>query len=264
MNMIAVDDERPALCMLEEAIKEAAPGATITCFLRAEEALEYAKKNRVDVAFLDIQMAGITGLALAKSLKDIYGKTNILFVTGHEEHALDAISMAASGYIVKPAESERIALELGRLRDPVQEKDSGRVRIQCFGSFTVFVDGEPLMFSRSKAQELLALLVHKHGAGVSNGEIAAVLWEDKPYDASLQSQTRKARAHLLQILKNAGVEDIIHKGFNNIAIDPEKVSCDFYESLKGNVTAINTYTGEYMNQYSWAEFMAAYLDRRIK
>lgn len=264
MNIIAVDDKKPVLLQVEDAIRKAAPSCRLAGFTSAQDALAYAKSTQIDVAFLDIDMAGMNGLVLAKRLKDIYGKTNIVFVTGFSEYALDAFAVPASGYILKPAQPERIAFEIGRLRDPVAPGPTGRVRIKCFGSFSVFVDGQPLTFTRSKAKELLALLVHKCGDEVSNAEIASVLWEDKPYGSTLQSYTRSVRSQLMAVLKQAGAENIIRKSHNRISIDTEKISCDYHEALNGNVDALNTYMGEYMSEYSWAEFTAAYLDRRTK
>ena len=55
--------------------------------------------------------------------------------------------------------------------------------------------------------------------------------------------------------------DIIYKSYNAIALNDELVDCDYYRFLKMDVPSINTYTGEFMTQYSWAEFVAGYLDR---
>ena len=90
MNILAVDDERIQLENLEEAIKEAIPDAVVTSFRKPKEALNYAielksKDNRVDLAFLDVEMSVMNGLELARELLDIYNKTNIVFVTGYSQ-----------------------------------------------------------------------------------------------------------------------------------------------------------------------------------
>jgi len=91
MNILAVDDERIQLEELEGTIKEAIPDAQVTSFRKPKEALEYAKQlkagnNCIDLAFLDIEMGNINGLELAKELKDISDKTNIVFVTGYSQY----------------------------------------------------------------------------------------------------------------------------------------------------------------------------------
>lgn len=55
-------------------------------------------------------------------------------------------------------------------------------------------------------------------------------------------------------LKECHAEDVLLCRRNQFAIDPDKVECDYYKFLKKDVSAINSYRGEYMKQYSWAEF----------
>lgn len=262
MNIIAVDDERRALRLLLSALSTAAPDAEIHGFSSADAALAYARANRVDVAFLDILMGGMNGLILAKQLKEIYGATNLIFVTGHSEYAGNAFDMYASGYVLKPVSVERIHSELENLRNPIVTGETPRVRIQCFGSFAVFVNGAPLAFTRAKPRELLAYLVHRQGAPVSNSQIASVLWEDQPHSLSVQSNTRNVIAQLTQLLKDNGVADILCKARNSTALNIERVSCDYYDFLHGNARAVNAYAGEYMSDFSWAEFTIASLESK--
>ncbi len=264
MVIIAVDDERAALRSLERAILASVKSAEVLCFTSAEAALEYARCNPVDVAFLDIEMGGTNGLNLAKSLKDICRSVNIIFATGFSEYALDAHRVHASGYIMKPIDEAAVAYELDNLRTPVMSWSGERIRVKCFGGFGVFVGGSPLLFPRAKEKELFAYLVHKRGASVSNAEIAAVLWEDRVYNNSLQTQTRQVRTRLLKTLKEAGIENVIIRGWNTIAANVGAFSCDYYDFVAGVPEAIGSYTGEYMSDYSWAEFMIGYLDSRRK
>lgn len=264
MNIIAVDDERAALSALEKAIKEGAPNANLACFSSPRDALEYGQKTPIDVAFLDIDMHEMDGLSLAKSLKDVRGQTNIVFVTAYSQYANSAFKLRASGYVMKPIDPKCVLEELEYLRHPAAPPKTEKVRLQCFGSFAVFLEGQPLMFSRPKTKELLAYLVHKRGAGATSSEIASVLWENREYNKSTQSQTRNIISQLTKFLKEAGIEDILIKSWNSIAIDTRKVSCDFYDALEGDVSALNTYTGEYMSEYSWAEFTIGYLNEKLE
>lgn len=262
MHVMAVDDEQLVLGTLEWAIRIAAPDCTLKCLTTVSQALAYAERARPDVAFLDIEMPGLNGLALAKALKDIHGRMNIVFVTGYSAYAVDAFAVPASGYILKPAKPEDIARALTQLRDPVPVGVGARVHIACFGSFHVFIEGKPLLISQAKAKELLAYLVHKNGATATSAEIASVLWEERTNNRSLQSQTRTVIARLRSILRDAGIGEIIHKGWNTMAVDVDAISCDYHAFLRGDVDALNAYTGEYMSEYSWAEFTVANLDRK--
>ena len=113
--------------------------------------------------------------------------------------------------------------------------------------------GRPLAFKRSKSKELLAYLVDRNGATCTNGEMLAVLWEDKPDTASLHSHLRNLIFDLNHTLDDAGVRGLLVRGRNTLAIDTSRVECDYYNFLRGERMALNAYRGEYMTQYSWAE-----------
>ncbi|UQZ90937.1 two-component system response regulator [Deltaproteobacteria bacterium Smac51] len=263
MNIIAVDDERLALLVMEQAIMEVVPEAELYCYTSPEEALDHARKKPVDVAFLDIEMDSISGISLALELKQISPTTNIIFVTAHTDYMGYAFSMYASGYVLKPADPARVKLELENLRHPVNPPDEHRLRMQCFGNFEVFLDGRPLSFPRSKSKQLLAYLVDRKGSGVSIPEICAVLWPERDYSISLQKQAQTIIAQMIKTLKDAGLNDLIRKSWNSLSVDTSKFSCDYYELLNGNVAALNKYTGEYMSSYSWAELTAGTLSQKL-
>ena len=262
MNMIAVDDERLALKALIAAIKEAAPGSEVKAFLYAEDALEYAEGNPVDVAFLDVEMADISGVELAHRLKNKNPDANIIFATGFGEYRDSAFELHASGYLTKPITAEKVKKELEELRRPVTGNE--RVRIQTFGNFQVFVDEKPLVFSRKKTKELLAFLVDRHGAFVTTEQIAATLWENESYDTKLKNNVTATVSQLRALLRDVGAEDILIKSRNNLALDVNKVKCDAYDLEKMKPMAVNAYLGEYMSEYSWAEFTAGRFERMVE
>ena len=82
MRILCVDDERRALQMLAQAVKKAKPEAQVLAFKFQDELIDEAAKNGCDVAFLDIHMRGMNGVEVAKELKKINPKMNIIFVTG--------------------------------------------------------------------------------------------------------------------------------------------------------------------------------------
>ncbi len=133
------------------------------------------------------------------------------------------------------------------------------ISVQTFGGFEVFVSGKRIVFKRKKAKELLAYLVVRRGAGVSIRDAYGMLFEDKPYDKGF---FHVILSELKQRLKEAGAEDILIKSYNSIAIDPNKIDCDYYRFLNGDAQAINSYHGDFLPDYEWAEFSVAHLDSR--
>ena len=143
MRILCLDDEELALQMLELSIKKAKPDADVTAFDDQDELIMDAEKNGCDIAFLDIHMRGMNGVEVAKKLKEINPKMNIIFVTGFSEYAGDAMNMHASGYIMKPVSKAKVEKELADLRFPIVPKSDALLRVQCFGNFDVFTpDGE--------------------------------------------------------------------------------------------------------------------------
>lgn len=259
MNVLAVDDEKLALETLLDSISQVIPETDVHGFRKPAEALEYVRENDCDIAFLDIKMRGMTGLELARQLKDIKGNINIIFVTGYSEYSLDAFRLYASDYLLKPATPDAVRQALEHLRTPVKPAQTGKIRFQCFGNFEAFVDNKPLVFKRVKTKELLAYLVDRMGASATMGEIMAVLWESGPDTSARQSNLRNLITDLKHALEDAGAEDILLKSRNMIAIVRDKVNCDYYDFLRHIPYAVNAYRGEYMAQYSWAEITTASL-----
>ncbi|MEE1200063.1 MAG: response regulator [Christensenellales bacterium] len=253
MIIIIVDDEVHALEELEDTVLGAVAEAEVHLFRKAEDALAFAQTARIDVAFLDIEMRGMNGLQLAKALKDIYGQTNIIFVTSYSEYAVQAFALHPSGYLLKPVGEKELLRELENLRFPIEVQEEKRLRLHCFGNFDAYVGNEQIHFGRSKTKEILAYLTDRQGSSCTMGELIAVLWENKPVNASMRSNLRGLIYDLKHTLQNAGVSDAICKKRNELALVTKKVECDYYEFLKGNPAAVNLYRGEYMAQYSWAE-----------
>lgn len=249
MTILAVDDERLLLIALENAIREAVPDADIIAFRKAAEALTYIEEHQVDVAFLDIQMRGMDGLTLGKKLLEVDPCINIIFCTGYDDYVSEAFrDVRCNGYITKPVDAKKVLQEMQHLRVPLAPDITKKIRLQCFGNFEAFVNGEPIQFERAKTKELLAYLVNAYGAVCTNNEIIVNLWDD---DDDHYSYYKKLRQDLLTTLERYGCSDIIYRQRNGIGIMTEKVDCDYYIWRKNNR---GRYPGEYMKQYLWSSY----------
>ena len=159
MIAIAVDDEALMLGALVAAI-EASPDITeVARFSDCEEALEFVKKHSADVAFLDINMRGMGGLALAEKILAFCPDCKIVFCTGYEEYAIPAFKLHASGYLMKPISAEDVQGEIDNIKG-VRQKEK-LIRVSCFGNFEVYVKEEKLIFKRLKTKELFAFLIDR-------------------------------------------------------------------------------------------------------
>ena len=261
MLVVALDDERMALENLVDAIKKALPDAELHFFRRTEDLLSFADGNACDIAFLDIKLRSISGLAVAEYLIGKNPKVNLIFTTGYSEFAPGAFDLHASGYILKPVTPAKILEEMAHLRYPLQEGPLPRVRIRALGRFEVYIDGLPASFRYAKTREFLAVLVDQKGAMCSNDTLTACLWEDDDPGAH-KSYLKNLRSDLVNSLAACGCENILARGRGTIGILPDRVVCDYFNFLQGRSRrgSIDDYRGEYMSQYSWAEYTHALLD----
>lgn len=260
MNIIVADDEKIILDGTVAMLKEIRPKAEVQGFTRTTPLLEYAKDHECDIAFLDIEMGGMSGIDVAKQIKIWHPKVNVIFVTAYEQYMKTAFQMHVRGFLMKPVMKKDLEEELQNLRNPIEEKTAYRVVARCFGNFDVFVNGESLKFKRSKTKELLAYLIDRKGNSITFGEIRAVLWETagwekegKKADHDKNHYFQMLKRDLQQTLRENGIEDIFQSSWNKYAIDPDKISCDYYDYLDNKAEGVRAYNGEYMAQYSWGE-----------
>lgn len=264
MNILAVDDEYYALVLMKSALEEVAGGATVYLCRDVRSALQTAAENKIDVAFLDIHMPEMSGIELARELKKLNPKVNIVFATGFSEYMKEGIDLRMSGYIMKPVTPEAVKTELENLRHPIEWSAEKRIKILTFGNFDVFVDGSPLKFERKQAKEILAYLVDKRGTSATYSELAAMLWEDEEYDRAKQKNLQVYIASLVKTLQSVDVNDLILKNRQGILVNTKIVDCDYFRFLEGDARAINSFTGQYMSAYSWAEFTLGYLENQTQ
>lgn len=117
-NVIMVDDRKIILTGGLPVLEAVMPNATVTGFTKPSEAIDYAKANRIALAFLDIEMGKTSGLELCRTLLEINPRTNVVYLTAYSDYAVDAWSTGASGFMLKPITPEGVQFQLKNLRYP--------------------------------------------------------------------------------------------------------------------------------------------------
>jgi DNA-binding LytR/AlgR family response regulator len=154
--VLAVDDEKPALDELEYLLGQDQRIGTVLTASNANDALRMlstrerprdglpgmasgqvpvhpvtgapiARSTDVDVVFLDIRMPGLDGLELARVFSSMVVPPAVVFVTAHDDRAVDAFDVGAVDYLLKPLRSERLRNSLDRILSSrvVASNDSG-------------------------------------------------------------------------------------------------------------------------------------------
>ncbi|MBR4211240.1 MAG: response regulator [Oscillibacter sp.] len=259
MKTLTLDDNPMILQSMRKLLSRIDPDGVHLSTDSASGAMESIHLTPPDVAFLDIELPGGSGLDVASKLRALRPETNVIFITGHSEYAIQAFELYASGYLLKPITEEHVRTALDNLRHPIRKQEKPRLKVRCFGDFEVWCGGVPVRFGRSKSKMLLAFLLDRNGAMCDTGQISCAIWPEEPENASRRSQIRMFVSDLQTTLTKLGVGETLVRGHGQIGINTALVDCDYYQYLRGEPDAVRQFHGEYMNQYSFGESTLATL-----
>ncbi len=261
MKFLLVDDEVLSLKYLERKIRRLYPSIDLLCADNYKDALELMDDS-VFVAFLDIEMPGMSGIELSKKLMEKNPKLNVIFVTAYDNYAREAYRVHASGYLTKPYDSAEILREMENLRYDIPLAKA-KLRVQCFGHFEIFYEEQPIHFERKGAKEILAYLVDLRGASCSRVDVCTAMWENPEEVDRRKTYFRTLIFSLRNTLKQYDAEDIFINHRDSYAINMELLDCDYYRYLSGDSDRKVQFRGEYMNQYRWAKATRDQLEESV-
>lgn len=119
MTTVLIADDEPHLARALQTQLAHWPELEIVALARnGLEAAQQIANLQPDVAFLDIQMPGLTGLEVAQGIE---GATRVVFVTAFDEYAVQAFDQAAVDYVLKPVKQERLQRTVERLQRALQQ-----------------------------------------------------------------------------------------------------------------------------------------------
>lgn len=249
MNIAVADDEAAALSTF---IYNIADNGSISCSMFWNEPLQlldYAKKNPLDAAFLDIAMPKIDGVDLAEKLVGIKPEIKIIFISsyaaGREDEIKKRIGHAFVGFCSKPYDKEFLFRYIGEIEAHLIQRRI--IEIRTFDCFDLFINGIPVSFHNAKSKELLALLADKNGAYLTMDEAVSYLWPDKNAERG-RAQYRDAVYRLRMVLRENKLLPLITVERAKARINKKNIKCDYWDCLDG----IRKFSGLYMPSYDWA------------
>ncbi len=122
MRTLIVDDEQLARERLMHLVRELPEWEVAGEAANGGEALEFLRRNPVDVVLMDIRMPGMDGLEAARHLTALPDPPAVIFCTAYTDHALEAFEANAIDYLVKPIRRERLAAALSKARKLTPDK----------------------------------------------------------------------------------------------------------------------------------------------
>ena len=259
MKLLITDDEAILREELADALERVSPGNEIDFADSYDTAAAKIKAAHYDIVFCDIQMPGKNGLDLAGSIKRLSPSTNIIIVTAYSEYALDAFKLFVSGYLLKPVKDADLDAALKNLRIVVPKPEK-QLEARCFGSFEVFSNGKPLEFQRRRSKEMLAYLICLRGSSASRSEICGNIFEYSESADRTIANFKVILHSLKKDLEKHGFGSLLIHSQNRYSIDPDQITCDYFDFITGKSSVEKGYHGEFMTQYSWAEQFIYMLD----
>jgi DNA-binding LytR/AlgR family response regulator len=143
LRVLVVDDEPPALEELAYLLGRDARIDGVLTAASGEQALRVLEReDDVGAIFLDVAMPGLSGLDLARVLARFRTPTPVVFITAHDDHAVEAFELDAVDYLLKPVRDERLAEAVRRVVDasvePAPPDDDETIAVEL-GGITRFV-----------------------------------------------------------------------------------------------------------------------------
>ena len=188
------------------------------------------------VAFVDIDLPEMDGISFADRVLDYNPNISIVFVTAHNQYAVQAFEINALDYILKPIRIKRFDIMVERIKDRLEAKAtsvSSKLTVNMFGKLEVKIGEEPILWKRSTAEEVFAYLMVNYGSFVHKEEIIENIWPEYEFEAALSIlKTSVCRIRsVVSGLKN-DTKVIYSGGRYCLQLDPQNTESDYLQLCK--------------------------------
>lgn len=272
IRAVLIDDERPAIREMEYLLQANAAIEVVGTFTNPLQALQEMEFLSPQVVFLDINMPQLQGIDVASRLLDLCPQTNIIFVTAHDQYAVEAFELHALDYLLKPILEQRFNKTLQRIVARVNQQfppeTAGSLTVTTFGRFSVGWTGEePIRWRTEKTRELFAFLLHNAGREVRKEEILEAVFSGMDPDKAVH-QLHNGIYYIKKTLQTYGVSrnQASVSGSYRLSLSGVKVDCLCFQELlcllatdgkrlEWLQTAEAIYTADYFfdSDWAWAE-----------
>ncbi|MGX4685350.1 response regulator [Vagococcus sp. JNUCC 83] len=265
MRTMIVDDEMPALKLLEKHVNGQNDLTLVYSTTIGEEVVEKVKELDIELLLMDINIGNVLGIELAEEINRINPKVKIVFITAYSEYAVTAFEVNAIDYLLKPVTKNRFAKMIQKVGSIAEEKETEQhpLIFDVFSEGQIYKDEQNLLELRTKkAAELLFILWHFSDGGLNKEQLVEFLWPDQ----AKESSTMMLHTTIYQIRqvfkKNKLQNPIVHKQGRYILTYPVKTSLDTLKqilqkayTLENITMVLDLYKDRYfaISDYLWAD-----------
>jgi two-component SAPR family response regulator len=277
VRTVIIDDELYAITGLKHELSKFNKIEVVGTYQSGADFVRDYPKLRPELIFLDIEMAGNDGLAVARQVIDIAGEScpHIVFVTAFSNYAVNAFEIAAIDYLVKPVTPGRLERTLGRLF-PLE-----KIAIETFGLFTINLGNREIgvNWRSKKSEELFLYLLLQKGHFIAKDKIVNDIWPHLPPEKGF-SNLYLNNYYVKNCLREADLDIPIISERGKMKMNLHGIECDFLlfdqylkemprlsrpEQLLRFDKIISIYQGLLLDNYyfSWNEVAQRYYDVRF-
>ena len=238
---VVADDERLMRDQLRARLAEVWPELEVVAEAKnGDEAVALVEAHQPAVVFLDIRMPGLNGVDAARAITQLptddetidgWRGCEIVFVTAYDEYAVQAFEQGAVDYVLKPAERERLALTVARVRQRLVQRQADVAKVSATPNLPLLLQQLSAQLDPARAPRLRWV---QASVGVS---IQMIPVDEVLYFISDEKYTR---------VQTATVEALIRKPIKELidALDPA-VFWQIHRSTLVNVKVIAGITRDF-------------------
>lgn len=279
MKVFLIDDERLALVQLERMLRQTTEVTSMVSFQDPMQAVEQAAALQPDIIFLDIHMPEITGLQAAELLSEVCPLADVVFVTAHDEYAVQAFELNAVDYVLKPVQTSRLQKTMERLITrrslPAASETATEhtQKINCFKTLKFQSSGQSPELPKwrtAKAQELFAYMLHHRGQILHKSTLLEIFYPEMDLKRAMTQlyttiyQVRQCiqKMNMNITIQNSSIQEGYILDIGHVVLDIEQWEKEL-DKLNGPISTqfdrvlhlLAEYEGDYLQDYGyiWAE-----------
>lgn len=165
ITCLIIEDEPPAMQLLEDYMRKLPMLELKGKFYDAIEALDYLKKNTVDVIFLDINLPALSGLEMAALIPK---EQKIIFTTAYAEYAIDSFSFHVVDYLLKPVSFKRFLQAIQKLQLHIAPQPIKEIPVPKQEEFLFVKTGRTVI--RIQFADIIYIEAHKEYLCIHTGQ----------------------------------------------------------------------------------------------
>ena len=232
MKVMILDDERAMHTIMKQMLARIEGIERVECFLDPAEAVEFARRQAVDIAFIDIKIGRENGLQAAAQLRALVDGLDIVFVTSHKEYALESFETYPLDYIVKPISRSRLEQTIARAvehraQNAAEGQAEPRLQVRALGSLELCgAQGVRVRWISRKSAELFAYLLLCRGQFVVKSRIIDDIFSDMP-TKNAEIYLNTAVYQLRKALMPLGMKAIVQSANEQYRLEMREVAVDY-------------------------------------